>query len=67
MTTANLLWSLLFSSLGFAYFVYGKRQQRLSALLAGVGLMVYPYFVPNTLLLVILGAALSAVPFVIAV
>jgi len=51
--------------MGFAYFVYGKRQQRLTALLAGVALMVYPYFIANTLLLVILGTALCAAPFFI--
>lgn len=32
---------------GFAIFIYGKRQGRLPHLLAGVLLMAYPYFVDN--------------------
>ena len=61
-STAFLLWTVLFSSLGMGYFVYGKKQGKASALLGGVALMVYPYLVSNVLLLVLLGAAFAAVP-----
>jgi hypothetical protein len=54
---------LLFGSIGLAFFVYGRRQKRVVPLITGVALMIFPYFVSNTLLLVALGAALIAVPY----
>ena len=32
-------------------------------MLCGFGLMIYPYFVSNTVLLVVIGAILMAIPF----
>lgn len=64
MSTAVLLWSLLFSSIGLGYFIYGKRQQKITALLSGVALCVYPYFIANVYLIVAIGVGLLAVPFV---
>lgn len=64
MSTAYLLWSLLFGSIGVGYFIYGKRQQKFSALGAGAALCVYTFFVSNTYLLVAIGVGLLAVPFV---
>ena len=46
----SLLASLLIGTVGFAVFVYGKKQGRLPQLVVGVLMMVYPYFVPNPLL-----------------
>jgi predicted membrane protein len=63
MNTSLLLWSLLFSSIGLGFFVYGKKQKAVVPLLSGLGLMIYPYFVSNTLLLVAIGAALSVLPY----
>lgn len=63
MSTAALLWSLLFSSIGLGYFIYGKRQRKATALLSGALLCVYPYFAPNVYLLVALGVGLLALPF----
>ena len=60
---AGLLLSLVFSSIGLAYFIYGKRQQRIMSLLSGVGLMVFPYFVSNLLLMLGGSVALMALPF----
>lgn len=62
-STAFLLWTVLFSSLGMGYFIYGKKQGKASALLGGVALMVYPYLVNSVVLLVLLGAAFAAAPF----
>lgn len=62
-STSFLLLSVVFSSLGMGYFIYGKRQGKTSALLGGIALMVYPYFVKSVLVLIGLGAVLSAVPF----
>ncbi len=65
MNTSMLWWSLLFSSVGLGFFVYGKRQRSAVPLICGLGLMVYPYFVSSTLLLVLIGAVLIALPFVL--
>jgi predicted phage tail protein len=39
-----LFLSLIPSSIGFVLFVYGKKQERWPQLVAGLLLMVYPYF-----------------------
>jgi hypothetical protein len=61
--TAMLLWGLLFGSIGLGYFIYGKKQRAVVPLLCGLGLIVFPYFVPNTVLLVGVGAVLIAIPY----
>jgi hypothetical protein len=63
MNTSLLLWSLLLSSIGLGFFVYGKKQKAVVPLFCGLGLMIYPYFVSNTLLLVAIGAALIVLPY----
>lgn len=64
MTDASsLLWGVLFGSIGMGYFVYGKRQRRGVALVAGMLLCVFPYFVSNTILIVLLGALFMALPY----
>ena len=60
---AWLLWGVVFGSVGLAYFVYGKKQQRFVPLVCGIALMAYPYFISNTVLLVAVGLVLSAVPY----
>ena len=61
--TASLLWGLIFGSIGFAYFIYGKKQKRGVPFASGIGLMVYPYFVSNTYAMVIVGVVLLALPY----
>lgn len=65
MNTATLLWGLLFGSIGLGYFIYGKKQKSPVPLMAGVGLMIFPYFVSNTYLLVVVGIALMALPYLL--
>ncbi len=60
---ASLIWAVIFGAIGLAYFVFGKRQQRFVPLFCGIGLMAFPYFVSNTVLLVIVGLALSVIPY----
>jgi hypothetical protein len=57
-----LLWGLLFGVFGFAYFVYGKKQKAAVPLVCGFALMIFPYFVANTIVLVAVGGVLIAVP-----
>ena len=64
MDTAWLMWSGLFSVIGAAVLMYGRRQRRGAPTLVGVALMVYPYFVATTLAIVGIGALLLAGLFV---
>jgi hypothetical protein len=63
MHEAQLLWGLLFSSIGLGFALYGKQQRAIVPLLCGVALMVYPYFVANIALMIGIGAALCAIPY----
>jgi hypothetical protein len=54
---------LLFGSIGLGFFIYGRRQRAPIPLLCGIALMVFPYFVSNSLLLVAIGALLMALPY----
>jgi hypothetical protein len=63
MDSSTLIWGLLFGAIGLGYFVYGKKQGRFAALLSGAGLMVFPYFVSNAWLGILIGIALMALPF----
>lgn len=65
MNTANLLWGLLFSSIGLGFFIYGKKQKALVPLGCGVLLMVIPYLVSGTVALVASGVALTAAPWLL--
>jgi hypothetical protein len=63
LNTSSLLWGLLFGSIGLGFFIYGRRQRAVVPLLCGLALMVFPYFVSNTILLVGIGIALMAIPY----
>jgi hypothetical protein len=64
-STEVLLWSVLFGSIGIGYFTYGKKQRHKVASIAGIGLMLFPYFFTSTLLIVIVGVALMSLPYFI--
>lgn len=63
--SATLLWGLLFGSIGFGYFIYGKRQTNPVARYTGIALMLYPYLVSNVTGLVLIGLALMSLPYFI--
>jgi hypothetical protein len=50
---------------GMAYFVYGKRQTKITAMIAGVMLCVYPYFIDSLLWQCVVGGVLLIAPFAI--
>ncbi|MFZ5564976.1 MAG: hypothetical protein ACOZBW_13085 [Thermodesulfobacteriota bacterium] len=60
MNPTLLLWGLIFSSIGLGIFIHGKKRQSIVQILCGLALMVYPYFIPNTIALVAIGLALIA-------
>jgi len=59
------LWAAIFSAIGLGYFLYGKKQQNYSALICGVVLMIYPYFVSGGWLTFLIGAVLTAIPWLL--
>jgi branched-subunit amino acid transport protein len=54
-----LFLSMIPSGIGFVLFVYGRKQQRWPQLLAGILFMVYPYFTPSLLTMLLVGVALG--------
>jgi len=63
LDTSSLLWGLLFGSIGLGFLIYGRKQRAVVPLLCGLALMIFPYFVSNTILLITLGIVLMAVPY----
>ena len=59
----ELLWGLLVGSVGLGFFVYGKKQTKIVPFVCGIALMVYPYFMPNAVILVLTGLVLVAIPY----
>ncbi len=64
LTFGPALWlGMLFSLLGAAYFMYGKKQSDIEFLFAGIALIGYPYFVGSAVVMGLVGIALIAAPF----
>jgi hypothetical protein len=63
LNEAWLLWGLLFGSVGLGFFLYGKKQRAVVPLVCGLVLMIFPYFISNTILLVAIGIVLIAIPY----
>ena len=55
-STANLIGGLVFGSIGFVAFIYGKRMNLWKPMFLGIALMVYPYFISDDLLMIAIGA-----------
>jgi len=47
LSAGTLFTSLIVSTIGFGFFRYGKKTERLPQLAAGLAMMVYPYFVAS--------------------
>jgi hypothetical protein len=63
MGVSSLLWGLLFGSIGLGFLIYGRKQRAVVPLICGLALMIFPYFVSNTILLVVIGVVLMAIPY----
>lgn len=57
---AYLAAALCFGLIGFVAYRYGKRRERPNTKWIGVALMFYPYLVPQTGLMIVVGLALCA-------
>ena len=62
MNATVLLLGVLFSSIGFGYFLYGKKQQKSVPLICGIVLIIYPYFIENISIMLALGLVLCVIP-----
>lgn len=67
MSEGWLIWGMLFGAVGLGFFIYGRRQKAAVPLICGLSLMIFPYFVSSTLVLVVIGVALVAVPYFVRV
>ena len=59
MTFWNIIGGLVFSGVGLVAFMWGKKHGRFKPMVLGGALMAYPYFVSNTALMYLIGAALT--------
>ena len=58
----TLVLDLLFGAIGGAYLLYGKRQFEPWYIVIGAALIIYPYFISNPLLTLLVGALLILLP-----
>jgi hypothetical protein len=63
MNMPEILIGILFGGVGFAAFVYGKKEKSAKPMLIGAGLMVCPYLTRNLYLQLAIGAVLIALLF----
>jgi hypothetical protein len=56
---AALFAILVFSAIGLAAFLYGRKQAKIGPLVLGLLLMIYPYFISETWILYAVGSALT--------
>ena len=63
--TSMLLWGVIFGSIGFGFFIYGRKQQVVVPLVVGITLIVVPYVITNLYLLLLAGIILVALPYFI--
>lgn len=59
------MWGMLFGAIGLGFFIYGKRQRAIVPFVVGVALFIFPYFISNIYLLVLVGVLLVAIPYFI--
>jgi hypothetical protein len=63
LSGSNLFAGLLFSSIGFVGFVYGKRMSAWKPMFIGIALMACPFLISETMALCAIGLAGSAALF----
>jgi hypothetical protein len=65
MDTTLLFTGLIFGSIGMGYILYGRKQLHMTALVTGVALCIFPYFISNLWLTIAVGTGLVLLPFMI--
>jgi hypothetical protein len=65
INAVNLIGNLLFSSIGFVAFIYGKKQSLWKIMFIGLGLMIFPYFIAETVAMYAAGVVGTALLFLL--
>jgi len=55
-SAANLMGGLVFGSIGFVAFIYGKRMILCKPMLLDLAVMIYPYFISDDVMMIAIGA-----------
>ena len=63
LDTTTILLGVLFGSIGFGYYIYGKRQAHPVARYTGIALMVFPYVIEDAFAVVLVGMLLMSSPY----
>jgi len=63
MNANQLFLGVIFSSIGLGYFFLWKKQKMTVPFVAGLVLMVFPYFIESNVLLSSIGILLSVIPY----
>jgi hypothetical protein len=61
--TSLLIWGVIFGAIGLGFFTYGRKQKAIVPLFTGIGLFLFPYFISNVYVLVIVGVILVVIPY----
>ena len=64
VNTASLIAGGIFSAIGLAAFIYGKKQSIIKPMLIGSVLMIYPYLITDTARVLVIGVVLTAALFI---
>ncbi len=59
----SIILNLISSTIGLAYFIYGKKSERWNFIICGAILMFWPYFISNLLIELLGDIVLLGVPF----
>ena len=59
-SAAKIFACTIFGAIGFAAFLYGKKNKFFRPIIIGITLMAYPYFISGTFFLYLVGIALTA-------
>ena len=62
MDTSTIMAGVILGAIGMGYIVYGRKQMHPVALICGIALCVFPYFVHNIFLMILIAAGVMAVP-----
>ena len=58
-----LIWGMVFGSIGLGFFIYGKKQKKIVPFVTGLALFVFPYFISDVTMLLIVGAIIVVMPY----
>jgi len=64
MTSSSILLNVVFGIIGAGYMYSGKRKENLRLIVCGLILGVFPYFVEQTWLILLVGAVVTAFPII---